>query len=65
MTLCINPNCAQPNHADNDTQSHCQTCGAELIIQGRYRVMRLLTDNSGFGLVYEAFERNQPKILKL
>lgn len=65
MTLCINPKCAQPNHPDNDTQSHCPTCGTELIIQGRYRIMRLLTDNSGFGLVYEAFERDKPKILKL
>ncbi|MEM9214593.1 MAG: serine/threonine-protein kinase [Cyanobacteria bacterium P01_F01_bin.150] len=65
MTLCINPNCPQPNHSNNDSQSHCSICGAELIIQGRYRVMRLLTNNSGFGLVYEAFERDRPKILKL
>lgn len=27
--------------------------------------MRLLTDASGFGLVYEAFEQDRPKILKL
>lgn len=31
----------------------------------RYRVMRLLSDKSGFGRVYEAFDRSTPKILKV
>jgi serine/threonine protein kinase len=35
------------------------------VLQERYRVMRLLTDKSGFGFVYEAYERNLPKILKV
>jgi serine/threonine protein kinase len=35
------------------------------MLQGRYRVMRLLNDKSGFGDVYEAFERNVPKLLKI
>ena len=65
MTLCINPDCPQPTQPDNDPHSHCQSCGAQLILQGRYRVMRLLTDSSGFGLVYEAFEQDKPKILKI
>ncbi|NEQ96953.1 MAG: protein kinase [Cyanothece sp. SIO2G6] len=65
MALCINPACSSPNHPDNAVQSHCQSCGANLILQGRYRVMRLLTDRSGFGRVYEIFERDQPKILKV
>lgn len=65
MALCINPTCPSPNHPNNAVQSHCQACGANLTIQGRYRVMRLLTDRSGFGRVYEVFERDQPKILKV
>ncbi|MGF1537322.1 MAG: protein kinase [Elainellaceae cyanobacterium] len=65
MSLCINPRCPQPNHPDNQTQQFCQRCGAVLTLQGRYRVMRLLSDRSGFGYVYEAFEQNVPKILKV
>ncbi|QQE64719.1 hypothetical protein GFS31_14000 [Leptolyngbya sp. BL0902] len=43
----------------------CQSCGSELLLQGRYRVMRLISSQSGFGRIYEAYERNVPKILKV
>ena len=65
MSLCINPHCPQPNHPDNQTHQVCQSCGSALILEERYRVMRLLSDRSGFGYVYEAFESNVPKILKV
>ena len=65
MSLCINPRCPQPDHSSNATHQFCQGCGSDLILQGRYRVMRLLSDNSGFGKVYEAYERSTPKILKV
>jgi WD40 repeat protein len=65
MSLCINPHCLYPNHPDNDSQLVCQSCGSTLVLQGHYRVLRLLNDQSGFGSVYEAFERNIPKILKV
>ncbi|MEO0405860.1 MAG: serine/threonine-protein kinase [Cyanobacteria bacterium P01_A01_bin.135] len=65
MSLCINPHCPQPNHPGNQVQQICQGCGSKLILQERYRVMRLLSDDSGFGYVYEAFESNVPKILKV
>ncbi|MBD0266814.1 MAG: protein kinase, partial [Cyanobacteria bacterium Co-bin8] len=35
------------------------------MLQDRYRVMRLISSQSGFGKVYEAYERNIPKILKV
>lgn len=35
------------------------------MLQGRYRAMRLVSTQSGFGWVYEAYERNLPKILKV
>ena len=65
MSLCINPQCPQPERPENEVQQFCQSCHSELILQGRYRVMRLISDKSGFGNVYEAFERNVPKLLKV
>ena len=65
MSLCINPRCLQPDHPENDSSRYCHSCGSELVLQGRYRVMRLLSDKSGFGQVYEAFERSIPKLLKV
>ena len=65
MSLCINPNCRQPNHPDNGGSATCVACGSPLVLQGRYRVMRLISSDSGFGRVYEAYERNVPKLLKV
>ncbi|MEM8612941.1 MAG: serine/threonine-protein kinase [Cyanobacteria bacterium P01_H01_bin.105] len=65
MSLCINPDCPRPDHPNNSEASSCQACGTPLILQGRYRVMRLLSSQTGFGIVYEAYERNLPKILKV
>lgn len=65
MSLCINPQCPQPDHPDNGLNRTCQACGSDLLLQGRYRVMRLISSQSGFGKVYEAYERNIPKILKV
>lgn len=65
MSLCINPRCLQPDHPGNDGSQFCQSCGSDLVLLNRYRVMRLLSDKSGFGRVYEAFDRSTPKILKV
>ncbi|NET33742.1 MAG: protein kinase [Cyanothece sp. SIO1E1] len=65
MSFCINPRCIQPDHPGNSNNHFCQSCGSELILKGRYRVLRLLSDQSGFGRVYEAYERSYPKILKV
>ncbi|HEY9762018.1 MAG TPA: serine/threonine-protein kinase, partial [Trichocoleus sp.] len=65
MSLCINPRCSQPDHPENGLNRTCQACGSDLLLQGRYRVMRLISNQSGFGQVYEAYERNVPKILKV
>ncbi|MGM3305191.1 protein kinase domain-containing protein [Anabaena sp. WFMT] len=65
MSLCINPVCPQPNHPDNDENRFCQTCGSQLEILGRYRVMRLISDKTGFSKVYEAYQQDTPKILKI
>ncbi|MGF1524074.1 MAG: protein kinase [Leptolyngbyaceae cyanobacterium] len=65
MSLCINPDCPQPSIPSNAHSVTCQACGSELLLQGRYRVMRLLSNKTGFGTVYEAYEQDVPKILKV
>ncbi|MEO1300254.1 MAG: protein kinase, partial [Cyanobacteria bacterium J06636_16] len=65
MSLCINPDCPQPSMPSNAHSVTCQACGSNLLLQGRYRVMRLLSSKTGFGTVYEAYERDVPKILKV
>ncbi|NJN85024.1 MAG: protein kinase [Leptolyngbyaceae cyanobacterium SL_7_1] len=65
MSLCINPRCLEPDHPGNDGNRFCQSCGSDLILQNRYRVLRLISDKSGFGNVYEAYDRSIPKILKV
>ena len=64
---CINPDCSQPGHPSNNNSNtrYCQSCGSELLLNGQYRVSRLLSDTTGFGVVYEAFEGFTAKILKV
>ena len=65
MSYCINPFCPKPNDPANANNRICRNCGSELLLQGRYQVMRLLSDNSGFGNIYEAYEGAAPQILKI
>jgi WD40 repeat protein/predicted Ser/Thr protein kinase len=65
MSYCINPSCPQPNDPANVNLQICRNCGSDLLLQGRYQVMRLLSDTSGFGKVYEAYQGTIPKILKV
>jgi eukaryotic-like serine/threonine-protein kinase len=64
MSLCINPNCQKTN--DSDQNLFCRYCGSELLINGRYRIMKLLSDKGGFGNTYEAVDlHNQPRVVKI
>ena len=64
---CINPNCHQPDHPQNNNPNtkYCQSCGSQLLLNGQFRVSRLLNDDSGFGDVYEAFKGFSACILKV
>ncbi|MBW4641452.1 MAG: serine/threonine protein kinase [Goleter apudmare HA4340-LM2] len=64
MSLCLNPVCPQPNQADDENR-FCQSCGSQLELLERYRVVRLLSENTGFSRVYEVCEQDTPKILKV
>lgn len=63
MSLCINPNCTNPENQDQ--QLFCNSCGSELLLNGRYKVMGLLSDKGGFGNTYEVIHNHQLKVLKL
>ena len=66
MRLCINPTCQKPQNADN--QLFCQTCGSELLLEGRYKVTTLLSDKGGCGNTYKVEDlrdNNQVKVLKV
>jgi serine/threonine protein kinase len=65
MSLCINPRCLQPSDPLNANNTICRNCGSELLLQQRYRIIRLLSDTSGFGAVYEADDQGERKILKV
>lgn len=65
MSICINPTCPKPDDIDNERNRFCEGCGSDLLLQGRYRVIRLLSDKTGFGKIYEAEEGSTAKILKV
>ncbi|MDF0552442.1 serine/threonine-protein kinase [Kamptonema sp. UHCC 0994] len=62
MSYCINPKCPRPQNPEN--VSFCQSCGSQLVIEGRYWVLRPL-GKGGFGQTYEVNEGSIPKVLKL
>lgn len=64
MSLCINPHCTQKDNPDSVL--FCQSCGSEMLLQGRYRVLRLLGEG-GFGMTYEVIgvRSSIPKVLKV
>ena len=63
MNLCINPECQQPRNSD--TTIFCKGCGSELLLDGRYRVIREL-GQGGFGTTYEILDLNShPRVLKV
>ncbi|MBE9214020.1 RDD family protein [Plectonema cf. radiosum LEGE 06105] len=64
MSLCINPLCQKPINPDNTL--FCFGCGSELLLEGRYRVIKEL-GGGGFGKTYEVIETrsNTNKVLKV
>ncbi len=53
MLCCLNPDCQKPQNPDSN--KYCQSCRTELaLLGGHYRVIRLLSDEGGFGRTYLA-----------
>ncbi|WP_295620722.1 serine/threonine-protein kinase [Chamaesiphon sp. GL140_3_metabinner_50] len=63
MSLCINPQCSQSENSDR--MLFCQSCGSELLLAGKYRVAKLMSNKGGFGDTYEVTERGVLKVLKV
>lgn len=64
MSYCINPNCPKPADPWHSTNRICRHCGSLLVLQGRYRVMRLLGEG-GFAKTYEVESHGQARVLKV
>ena len=63
MSLCINPLCSKQHNSDSTI--FCNGCGSELLVDGRYRIVREL-GQGGFGTAYEALDFNyRPWVLKV
>ncbi|MBD2436048.1 serine/threonine-protein kinase [Nostoc sp. FACHB-110] len=52
MICCLNPDC--PNPLNPKGKKSCQTCGTTLVplLRNRFRVIRVLSDEGGFGRTY-------------
>lgn len=62
MSLCINPDCKRTNP---DDRLFCANCGSEILLLGRYQVMRLLSEKGGFADTYEVMHHGVPRVLKV
>ncbi len=64
MTYCINPHCPKPVDAVNANNLICRNCGSEILLQGRYQVLKQI-GQGGFGNTFEVDERGKTKVLKV
>jgi formylglycine-generating enzyme required for sulfatase activity len=67
MTICcLNPTCTQPQNPDGS--KFCTACGTSItILRNRYRPLKLLSDEGGFGRTYlgQDMDRlNKPCVIK-
>ncbi|MDB9528378.1 serine/threonine protein kinase [Oscillatoria sp. CS-180] len=60
-TLCINPQCPQPQNSDD--RDRCQSCGAQLLLGGRFRPLQQL-GQGGFGRTFLALDEAQQPFQK-
>ncbi len=76
MIYCINPDCK--NRQNPDDLAECQTCGTELLIKGKYRLIKPLrqlnprhytdvfeVDDAGTRKVLKVLKDNTPRFIKM
>ena len=64
MSYCISSHCPKPVDPANANNRICRNCGTEILLQGRYRVIKQL-GSGGFGDTFEIDDCGRPKVLKL
>ncbi|MDJ0555400.1 MAG: serine/threonine-protein kinase [Microcoleaceae cyanobacterium MO_207.B10] len=64
MSYCLNPNCPNPSDPLNAGKRTCCQCGSELLLQGRYRIIKPL-GGGGFGKTYQIDDQGTGKVLKV
>ncbi|MBD2577629.1 serine/threonine-protein kinase [Oscillatoria sp. FACHB-1406] len=64
MSYCINPRCPNPRNPVDIDSHFCRHCGSCLLLFDGYRAARIMSDNSGFAIVYEISDGTTHKILK-
>jgi WD40 repeat protein len=67
MLCCLNPDCQSPLNPDG--KEYCENCDTPLtsLLRGHYRVIKLLSDEGGFGRTYlaeDADKLNEPCVVK-
>jgi serine/threonine protein kinase len=63
MSFCINPHCEASQNQDSDM--FCQSCQTELLLEGQYRVERLISDDTGQANIYRVKDGEEYKVLKV
>ena len=65
MSYCINPKC--PKRYNLDRLTHCQTCGTQLLVNHRYRLIKPLRDleKRRPTEIFAVCDRSQVKVLKV
>jgi len=65
VSYCINPKC--PDRQQSDDRTVCAACGMELVIQGRYRLLRPLREVDEWGPtdIFAVDDHGTHKVLKL
>jgi len=58
MSYCLNPDCHRPNSNPSGAK-FCQNCGSRLLLQARYRTLKLI-GQGGFGRTFLAVDEDEP-----
>ncbi|VXD11430.1 serine/threonine protein kinase [Planktothrix paucivesiculata] len=64
MSYCLNPKCPNPTDSANENQSTCCQCGSNLLLEGRYRVIKQL-GGGDFIKTFEIDDQGKCKVLKV
>jgi len=59
MSYCLNPLCPDPTNAQNQEAIACASCGLQLLLEQRFRAIKLI-GHGGFGRTFLAVDEQEP-----